>query len=137
MTNHQALAMPDYVAQLVRLPLARMNLEPSEVEGDIVSCPLLYEDGTMLSLVVLCVSERGWFREKPMLVLSIVALDQNTRAVRIYCRETISAPTGPSDLPFMIRLSAKVRANAWTLAVTEKMGECVSLPGRPPHVNGR
>lgn len=40
----RALAMPEYVAELVRLPLARMGLEPNEAKDDIVTCPLAYED---------------------------------------------------------------------------------------------
>jgi hypothetical protein len=127
----RALAMPEYVAQLIRLPLARMKLEPSEAEDDIVSCSLLYANGTVLSLVVMCIAKRGWFREKPMLVVSIVELDANTRAVQVHSRETMAVPTDPNDVPFMIRFVAMVRASAWTVAAISSMGECVSLPGRP------
>jgi hypothetical protein len=128
----RALAMPNYVAELVRLPLVRMDLEPSEAEDDLVTCPLLFEDGTVLSLVVMCVAKRGWFREKAVLIVSVVSLDENSRAVQVYMRDTMDVPSGPSDLPFAIKLSAKVRAIAWSLAATSNMGECVSLPGRPP-----
>jgi hypothetical protein len=76
MTN-RALAMPEYVARLIRMPLTRMELEPSKAEDDIISCSLLYENGAVLSLVVLCIAKRGWFREKPMLAVSIVELDDN------------------------------------------------------------
>jgi hypothetical protein len=127
----RALAMPEYVAQLIRLPLARMKLEPSEAEDDIVSCSLLYENGSVLSLVVMCIAKRGWFREKPMLVVSIVALDETTRAVQVHSSETIAVPTDANDVLFMIRLVAMVRASAWTVAATSNMGECLSLPGRP------
>lgn len=131
MTN-RALAMPDYVASLIRLSLAQMKLQSSEVEDDIVRSNLKYENGAVLPLVVMCIAKRGWFRETPMLVLSIVELDHNTRAVQVYARETIALPIGPDDLPFVIRFSAMLRAMAWTLAATSDMGECVSLPGRPP-----
>jgi hypothetical protein len=53
--NNRALAMPEYVARLIRLPLLRMKLEPSEVEDDIVSCSMLYENGAVLSLVAMCI----------------------------------------------------------------------------------
>lgn len=130
MTN-RALAMPEYVAQLIRMPLARMKLEPSEAEDDIVRCSLTYENGAVLSLVVMCIARRGWFRDRPLLVVSIVELDDNTRAVQVHSRETMAVPTAPDDLPFVLRLTSLVRAMAWTLAVTSDMGECVSLPGRP------
>ena len=130
MTN-RALAMPQYVAQLIRLSLIRMKLEPSEAEDDIVSCSLAYENGTALSLVVMCVAKRGWFREKPVLTVSIIELDDNTRAVQVHSRETMDVPTGPDDLPFVLRFSSMVRAMALTLAATSNLGECVSLPGKP------
>jgi hypothetical protein len=130
MTN-RALAMPDYVAQLIQLPLARMKLEPSEAEDDIVSCSLLYENGAVLSLVVMCVAKRGWFREKPMLVVSIVELDEHTRAVQVHSRETMAVPTDPDDVLFVLRLTSMIRAMTWTVAATSNMGECISLPGRP------
>jgi len=130
MTN-RALAMPEYVAQLIRMPLARMKLGPSEAEDDIVSCSLAYENGTVLSLVVMCIAKRGWFREKPLLVVSIVALDDNTRAVQVHSRETMAVPAEPDDMQFVLRFTSMVRAMAWTLAATGNVGECVSLPGRP------
>lgn len=130
MTN-RALAMPEYVAQLVRMPLTRMKLGPSEAVDDIVSCSLVYENGTVLSLVVMCIAKRGWFRETPMLLVSIVELDDNTRVVQVHSRETMAVPTDPDDVPFVLRFTAMVRAMAWTLAATSNIGECVSLPGRP------
>ena len=130
MTN-RALAMPEYVAQLIRMPLVRMKLEPSEAEDDIVRCSLAYENGAVLSLVVMCIAKRGWFRDKPLLVVSIVKLDINTRAVQVHSRETMAVPTSPDDLPFVFRFTSLVRAMAWTLAAISDMGECVSFPGRP------
>jgi hypothetical protein len=53
---NRALAMPEYVARLIRMPLARMKPEPSEAGDDIVSCSLIYENGAALSLVVMCIS---------------------------------------------------------------------------------
>lgn len=129
MTN-RALAMPEYVAQLIRLPLTRMKLEP-EAEDDIVNCSLVYENGAVLSLVVMCIAKRGWFSKTPMLIVSIVELDDKTRSVQIRSRETMAVPTDPDDLTFVLRFTAMVRAMAWTLAATSDMGECVSLPGRP------
>ena len=127
----RALAMPEYVAQLVWMPLVRMKLEPTGGDDDIVTCSLVYENGAVLSLVVMCVAKRGWFREKPAITVSIVGLDDSTRAAQIHSRETIDVPTGPDDLPFVLRFSSLVRAMAWTLAATSDLGECVSLPGRP------
>jgi hypothetical protein len=126
----RALAMPAYVAQLIRMPLARMELEPSEAEEDIVSCALHYENGTVLSLVVMCIAKRGWFRETPMLVVSIVGLESNTGAVQVHSRETMAVPADPDDVQFVLSFTAMVRAMAWTVAATNNIGECVSLPGK-------
>lgn len=130
MTN-RALTMPAYIARLITMPLKRMGLQPSEAQDDLISCPLQYEDGTVLSLVVMCIAKRRWFREKPALVISAVTLEGSPRTVTVHLSETMDAPIGPDDLPFAVRLSAKVRAIAWTIAATGAMGECVSLPGRP------
>ena len=128
----QVLAMPDDIATLVRIPLARLGLDPSDVTDDMVMCSLDYEDGTVVSMIVMCTAERGWFnRIKPVISLSFAELDANTRVVKVHFNETIPVPTGPSDLQFLVRFAAKVRATAWALAVTGGMGECLSLPGRP------
>jgi hypothetical protein len=127
--KNRALAMPEYVAQLITLSLVRMGLTP-DAEDDLITCSLIYEDGTELSLVTMCIAERGWFRERPMLVVSIVTLANDTRPIQVHAQGTMPVPTGPNDFPFLVRLSAKVRAAAWSLAATSRMGECVSLPGR-------
>jgi hypothetical protein len=127
----RALAMPEYVEKLISVQLTLIGLQP-ETQDDVTVCPLMYEDGSTLSLVTMCIGQRGWFREKPMLVVSIVELDQNTGTVQVYSSETIAVPTDTNDVLFMIRLVAMVRASAWTVAETSNMGECVNLPGRPP-----
>ena len=123
--------MPDYVAQLIRLPLVRMGLNPSDAEDDVITCPLSYEDNSVVTLAVMCIAQRGWFGDKPALVVSAVTMEGDRRAVEVHFRDTMNIPTGPNDLPFTARLSAKVRAIAWTIAATSNRGECVSLPGRP------
>lgn len=127
----RVLAMPDYVTRLIKLQLVGMGLQP-DAEADAITCPLVYEDGSILSLVILCVAKRKWLLERPTLLISIASLDQRTRATEVYFRETTAIPTSASDLHFTIRLAAKIRAMAWSLATTGKMGECTSLPGRPP-----
>lgn len=125
--KHRALAMPDYVAQLVMMPLLRIGLQPLNSD-DVITCDLFYEDGSALSLVLLCIAKRRWFLEKPVLLVSIAALDHDTRATAVYYRETMALPRSPTDLKFALRLSAQVKAMAWSLAGTEGRGECVSLP---------
>lgn len=125
----RALAMPDYVADLIVTTLNRMRLEPI-YEEDFISCGLLYEDGTALELIVMCVAKRRWLRERPLLTLSAISRGNLTRAVQVHLRDTMDVPDGPNDLQFMVRLVAKVRATAWSLAETSRMGECLSLPGR-------
>lgn len=130
--NNRALTMPEHVAQLITLPLERLGLQPSDARDELISCPLHYEDGTVVSLVVICITKRGWFRERPALVISAMSMEGSTRTTRVHFRESMDYPTGPDDLPFTTRLSAKVRAIAWAIAATGGMGECISLPGRPP-----
>lgn len=127
----RVLTMPKYVARLITMPLERMGLQPSESQDDLISCPLRYEDGSVLSLVVMCIAKRGWFRETPALVISAVTLEGSPRTAMVHFRDTMDYPTGPDDLPFAVRISTKIRAIAWTIAATGDMGECLSLPGRP------
>lgn len=130
--KNRALAMPEYVAKLVRLTLTRMGLEPSEAQDDVVVCPLTYENGNALSLVVMCVAERGWFREKRILVASVVTLDEATRATRVFSQLNTSVPAGPTDVHFMLSFSARVKAIAQSVAMDCQTGRLVSLSGRPP-----
>jgi hypothetical protein len=39
--------MPEYVAQLITLPLQRMGLQPSDAQDDLIRVPLQYEDGAL------------------------------------------------------------------------------------------
>lgn len=129
----QALAMPDYVAQLIRLPLTRMGLRPSEVQDDVIICPLIYEHGSTLSLLTMCVAKRGWFsRGKPLIVVSIVALTEAMRVAQVYLRETTAVPTYDADVPFMLRYAAAPQrsgqpcARAWNRGWrrVEERGSC-------------
>ncbi|AZO72361.1 MAG: hypothetical protein E5V92_05340 [Mesorhizobium sp.] len=130
MTN-RALVMPNYVAELVKLCLAQLGLVPSTEHKDIITASVRYQDGTELSVVVMCLAQRNWFREKPIVAVSIAKLDASMRATNIYLREVMPVPYGPSDLQFLLALNTNIRAMAWTVAATTEMGECVSLPDRP------
>jgi hypothetical protein len=115
-----------------------MRLNPSEAVDDLVTCPLLYENGSVLSLAVMCIGRRRWlYWETATLVISIVELHETTRIARVFSNKTMAVPTDPNDVPFLLSFSACVRAMAWTLAVTGNMGECMSLPGRPAVPNLR
>jgi hypothetical protein len=92
--------------------------------------PLAYEDGSALSLITMCVAKRGWFREKPMLVLSIVELDHNTRAVQVYFKELIAIPVDETDVPFTLRYSSMIKAMLVTHAKVSNMGKLVNLRRR-------
>ena len=61
MTN-RALAMPEYVEKLISVQLTLIGLHP-KTQDDVIVCPLMYEDGSALSLVTMCMAKRGWFRE--------------------------------------------------------------------------
>jgi hypothetical protein len=129
MTN-RALAMPDYVAELAKLCLAQLGLVPSDEHKDIITASLRYENGTELSVIVMCLAQRNWFREKPVVTVSIARSDAGMRAPDIYFREVMPVPYGPSDLQFLLALNTNIRAMAWTVAATAGIGECISLPGR-------
>ncbi|TPM99530.1 hypothetical protein [Mesorhizobium sp. B2-1-3A] len=127
MTN-TALVMPDYVAELVKLCLTQLGLYPSDEHKDVITAPLRYQDGTELSVVIMCMAKKGWFREKPMVSVAIAKLDASMRATDIYLREVMPLPYGPSDLPFLLALNTNIRAMAWTVAATAGLGECLELP---------
>ncbi|RWK60688.1 hypothetical protein [Mesorhizobium sp.] len=127
MTN-RALVMPDYVAELAKLCLAQLGLVPSDEHKDIITASLHYEDGTELSVIVMCLAQRSWFREKPTVAVSIAKLDASMRATEIHLQEVMPVPYGPSDLQFLLALNTNIRAMAWAVAAVGGMGECVELP---------
>lgn len=128
MTN-RALAMPEYVKTLISVQLTLIGLQP-ETQDDVTACPLMYEDGSALTLVTMCVAKRGWFRETPMLVVSIVELDENTRAVQVYFRELMAAPIDDSDIPFVMRYATMVKSMLVTHAKSSNMGKLTNLRRR-------
>ena len=130
--NTRPLSMPEFITELLALTLVRLGLPAPDTGEDAVTVPLKYEDGTELSVVILCAARHRWLRrERPMILLSVAELDSSTRAVQVFARELMPVPYGPGDFPFMVQLAAKIRAIAWSIAATSGHGECVSLPGRP------
>jgi hypothetical protein len=127
--NNRALAMPEHVAKLTNLSLTLIGLQPTR-QDDITVCPLVYEDGGTLSLITMCVAKRGWFRERPMLVLSIVELDQNTRVVQVYFKQLMAVPVDETDVPFTLRYSSMIKAMLVTHAKVSNMGKLVNLRRR-------
>ncbi|TGP82076.1 hypothetical protein EN870_07625 [bacterium M00.F.Ca.ET.227.01.1.1] len=127
MTN-RALVMPDHVAESVKLCLAQLGLVPLTEHKDIITASLRYQDGTELSVIIMCLAQKSWFREKPTVAVSIAKLDASMKATDIYFKDVMPAPHGPSDLQFLLALSANIRAMAWTVAATAGMGECLELP---------
>ena len=65
-----------------------------------------------------------------MLVVSIVELDENTRAVQAYFREMMAVPVDDSDAPFLLRYSSMIKAMLVTHAKVNKMGKLVNLRRR-------
>ncbi len=126
MTNRK-LSMPGHVSDLVHMSLTRMGLDPFKGD-DMITCPLMYEDGTELSIVFMCVPKRRWFWEATALLVSLVQMDHETKAVTVYSRDTIDCPTEPYDWHFTMLLPHVVRAIARRHAVEGGMGECVDLP---------
>ena len=127
--KHRALAMPEYVAKLTSLSLSLIGLQP-ETNEDVIICPLIYEDGSVLSLITVCVAKRGWFKETPMLALSLAQLDEDTRAVTVYFKQLMTVPSDDSDLPCMLRYSAMVEAMLETHAKLGEMGKLLNLQRR-------
>lgn len=125
MTN-TLIEMPSYVAELITAPLRRMALDPF-IGDNLVTCPLLYEDGTELSFSVICMKRTSWFRSSSEVVVSLVHLDDRTKHVEVFFRDVIPFPTGPHDFPFSVRISSLMRAMAWAVARTAGMGVCVDL----------
>jgi hypothetical protein len=128
MTN-RALTMPEYVTKLTSTSLVLIGLQPA-TQDDMTVCPLLYEDGSALSLITMCIAKRGWFREKPMLVISIVELDQSTRIVQVYCKQAMAVPIDEADVPFTLRYSSMIKAMLLTHAKASNMGKLINLRRR-------
>lgn len=126
MTNRK-LSMPGHVSDLVHMCLTRMGLDPFKGD-DMITCPLMYEDGTELSIVFMCVPKRGWFRVRSVLLVSLVQLEHDTGTVTVYSRNTVDYPAGPHDLEFVMMLPQLVSVIAWSHAARGDMGECVELP---------
>lgn len=122
----RALAMPYYVASLTTLQLTLIGLQP-QTRDDIVFCPLMYDDGSALSFVTMCVAKRGWFRETPTLVLSIVELDGSTRIAQVYLRQDMPLPVDENDVQFLVRYGAMVKAMLVTHAKSSNMGKLTNL----------
>lgn len=128
----RVLAMPDYMADLVSLALNRLGLAEVETDDDMVTCPLVYEDGHQLAFTVLHVAKRGLLGgEKRLSMLSLYEVDDNGRPTLVHLRDLKPAPTGPHDLPFMVQISASIRSMAWAVAAAAGHGECVDLPRGP------
>ena len=125
--TRRKLAMPEYVADLIHMPLTRMGLDPFRGD-DMITCSLMYEDGTELGVAFICVSKRGWFRERAVLLVSLVQVHHDTGAVTVHTRNTIECPRGPHDLEFVMLLPKLVSVIAWTHAARGGMGECADLP---------
>src|SRR5690349_21460696 len=96
-----ALVMPHYIAELIELCLTRLGLNASAEHKDIITAPLRYEDGTELSVVIMCMTQKGWFRQKPMVSVAIAKMDVGMRATEFYIWEMMPVPDGPSDLQFL------------------------------------
>ena len=127
--TYRALAMPEYVAKLISVQLSLIGLQPT-TQDDMTVCPLMYEDGSALSLIAMCIAKRGWLRETPMLVVSIVGLDQDTRVVQTYFKELMTVPANDSDIPFVMRYVTMVKSMLVTHAKVSNMGKLVNLRRR-------
>jgi hypothetical protein len=90
----------------------------------------MYEDGSALSLVTMCIAKRGWFKETPMVAISIVEMDENTRVVQVYFKELMAVPVDDSDVPFLMRYGSMVKAMLVVHAKTSNMGKLVNLRKR-------
>lgn len=119
--------MPSYIADLIHMPLTRMGLDPFRGD-DMITCSLMYEDGTELGAAFMCVSQRRWFRQRMVLMVSLVHVDHDTGAVTVHTRNTVECPTGPHDLEFVLLVPKLVSVIAWTQAARGTMGECLDLP---------
>ncbi|MET4210652.1 hypothetical protein [Bradyrhizobium sp. LA2.1] len=127
--KQRALAIPEYVANLTHMQLTLIGLQPI-MQDDMIICPLMYEDGSGLSLVTMCIAKRGWFRKTPMLIVSIVELAENTRVVQVYLQQTMAVPVDDNDVPFLLRYGSMIKAMLVTHAKVSNMGKLVNLRRR-------
>lgn len=130
--SHPNEPMPEYVYDLVKLPLMRLGLSPARTEQDTVVCQLRYDNDAELLLVVKYTTERSWLGwQKQRLHVSIVDPAAVIGQAPALMSDQMVSPSSPSDLPFTAKLSAKVLATVWALAATGRTSECSNLPKRP------
>ena len=129
--KQNALVMPAHVAKLITFTALKLGLTPSALEEDMITCPITYDGGTSLIVVVMCIGRRGWLRQKAFVSVSLIASVPSARTNRVLSTDNITYPTDPHDIRFTVRLGSMIRASAWSVGISEGLGECLDLPGRP------
>lgn len=127
----RALAMPPAMVDLIRLPFLQMGLQPIYEGDDMVLCPLHYEDGTEVHVVVMCVRQsRLLLPDKQYASVAFAVLGEGMEIRTMLHKDRLPIPKGTHDLQFVLKLSTMVRATAWTIADIAGMGDCIELPIR-------
>ncbi|WP_290886926.1 hypothetical protein [Hoeflea sp.] len=96
----RALAMPAFVAKLITEEVLRLGLEPNIQGGDVVFAPLTHEDGSELSLVIMCIGERRWFHTKASIKSQLGIRLKTLRKARTLTLVELAALSGSLPRPY-------------------------------------
>lgn len=122
------LSMPRWVAELITLPMHQLGLTVTAIEQNVISCPINYEDGTEVSVLISCVARKRFLIQDAKFVsVTFAIMGSEYEVRRILHQDTMALPANSSDISFVFKLSAKVRAIGWSLAGTTEMGRCVEF----------
>ena len=124
----EALQMPQAVQDLILLALNRMGIQKTSVTDDVLAADIYYEYGTELSILILCVVQRKLlFKNKPAILVSISQRDRAGQIEKVFDQDFIPYPRSANDLPFVIRLSAKIKTLAWYTGQAYGFGPCLTF----------
>ena len=123
----RTLQMPTGMSDLIQFALEPLQLSEFIIAEDVLTYRLRYENGQLLTLVILFVEERHMLLFfKAVISFAIVDMDDEGRNRATYLRRSIERPSGPNDMEFCTRLVAQVaamkRAVADDLGAGERLG---------------
>lgn len=120
--------LTDELSDLLALPFLLLKLEPQTNDRNLVRCPLHFEDGSVVHVVLMYTTKkRLLLGTKERISVAFAVLDQGSSVQSVFHRSELPVPIGNHDVRFCIKLSALIRAVAWRLYQTTDMGRCTEL----------
>ena len=120
----RTLQMPTGMSELIQFALEPLQLSEFIMAEDVLTYRLHYENGQVLTLVILFVEERHLLLfSKAVISFAIVDMDDEGRNRATYLRRSIQRPRGPHDMEFCTHLMARVFAMTCTVEDDVGAGE--------------